>query len=136
MYEAGKGVPQDDETAVKWYKLAAEQGLVEAQYNLGGMYDYGRGVPQDDETAVKWYRLAAEQGNVFAQYNLGLNYYKGQGVIQDNVYAHMWANISVTNGSETGGKLKDVVEEKMTASEIAEAQKLASEYLAKNYKDC
>jgi len=32
--------------------------------------------------------------------------------------------------------LRDVVEEKMTASEIAEAQKLARECVAKNYKDC
>ena len=27
MYERGQGVPQDDKTAVKWYRLAAKQGL-------------------------------------------------------------------------------------------------------------
>ena len=26
MYYNGKGVPQDDKTAVKWYRLAAKQG--------------------------------------------------------------------------------------------------------------
>ena len=26
MYEIGQGVPQDDKTAVKWHRLAAEQG--------------------------------------------------------------------------------------------------------------
>ena len=26
MYDTGQGVPPDDKTAVKWYKLAAEQG--------------------------------------------------------------------------------------------------------------
>ncbi len=27
MYRKGQGVPQDDKTAVKWYRLAAKQGL-------------------------------------------------------------------------------------------------------------
>jgi TPR repeat protein len=27
MYENGQGVPQDYKTAVKWYRLAAEQGM-------------------------------------------------------------------------------------------------------------
>ena len=48
MYDKGEGVPQDDAEAVRWYRLAAEQGHAEAQANLGWMYDAGRGVPQDD----------------------------------------------------------------------------------------
>ena len=76
----GHGVPQDDKTAVKWYKLAAEQGHALAQYNLGWVYDTGKGVPQDYKTAVKWYTLAAEQGNARAQNNLGLMYDNGKGV--------------------------------------------------------
>ena len=35
----GEGVPENDKTAVKWYTLAAEQGISDAQYNLGVMYD-------------------------------------------------------------------------------------------------
>ena len=35
MYGAGRGVPQDDAEAVRWYRLAAEQGEASAQYNLG-----------------------------------------------------------------------------------------------------
>ena len=34
MYNEGNGVPQDDKTAVKWWKLAAEQGLGIAQDEL------------------------------------------------------------------------------------------------------
>ena len=71
-HRKGQGVPQDYKTAVKWYRLAAEQGYVRAQYNLGLMYANGQGVPQDYKTAVKWFRLAAEQGNADAQYNLGV----------------------------------------------------------------
>ena len=31
LYEVGDGVPQDDKTAVKWYRLAAKQGNADAQ---------------------------------------------------------------------------------------------------------
>ena len=72
MYFEGQGVPQDDKEAFKWYRLAAKQGQVEAQYNLGAMYFKGQGVPQDYKEALKWYRLAAAQGYAKAQYNLGL----------------------------------------------------------------
>ena len=67
MYANGEGVPQDDAEAVRWYRLAAEQGNAGAQLNLGAMYSNGEGVPQDDAEAVRWYRLAAEQGNAGAQ---------------------------------------------------------------------
>ena len=52
MYENGRGVPQNDAEAVKWYRKAAEQGLASAQNNLGVMYANGEGVPQNDAEAV------------------------------------------------------------------------------------
>ena len=64
-------MPQDFVQAVKWYRLAAEQGDAYAQYTLGLMYAKGQGMPQDFVQAVKWYRLAAEQGAASAQFNLG-----------------------------------------------------------------
>ena len=53
MYDAGEGVPQDDGEAVKWFRLAADQGDALAQYSLGDMYRTGEGVPQDYGEAVK-----------------------------------------------------------------------------------
>ena len=63
--------------------MAAEQGLTNAQYNLGFMYNFGEGVPQNDAEAVKWYQKAVEQGDPWAQNNLGLMYSKGRGVQQN-----------------------------------------------------
>jgi len=63
--------------------LFAEQGVAEAQFNLGLMYYNGQGVRQDYAEAVRWYRQAAEQGNAEAQNNLGAMYAIGQGVRQD-----------------------------------------------------
>ena len=49
----------DFKTALAEWTPLAEQGYVDAQYNLGLMYDNGEGVPENDKTAVKWYTLAA-----------------------------------------------------------------------------
>jgi TPR repeat protein len=41
LFAFGKGVLKNDKQAVYWYQKAAEQGLAEAQYNLGAMYANG-----------------------------------------------------------------------------------------------
>ena len=63
---------EDDAEAVRWYRQAADQGLAEAQFNLGWMYYKGRGVRQDYAEAVRWYRQAAAQGHASAQTLLGI----------------------------------------------------------------
>ena len=62
MYADGLGLPKDEAEAVKWYRMAAEQGQANAQDNLGFAYAKGLGVPKDEAKAVKWCRMAAEQG--------------------------------------------------------------------------
>ena len=136
MYHNGWGVPQDYKEAVYWYRLAVEQGYAIAQYNLGLMYEKGKGVPQDDKEAARLYRLAAEQGYADAQGNLGVMYVFGKGVTKDFVYAHMWGNIALMNGNERGASVRGHVAEKMTSSQIEEAQRLARECVKKNYKGC
>ncbi len=79
--------------ALLWRPLA-EQGLGQAQHNLGLMYDRGQGVPQDYAEAVKWLRLAAEQGFAQAQYFLGVSYAEGQGVPQDDAEAVKWYRLA------------------------------------------
>jgi uncharacterized protein len=59
MYATGRGVPQNFELAVDWYRRAADQGDPTAQYLLGLMYDKGQGVSQDWILAHKWLILAA-----------------------------------------------------------------------------
>ena len=100
------------------------------------MYRKGEGVPQDYAEAVKWYRLSAVQGIAYAQSNLGLMYRKGEGVPQDYVRAHMWANIAATGGDKYAVKDRDLVADKMTQKQIAEAQKMARDCLANHYKGC
>jgi len=80
----------DYQTAFKLWLPLAEQGNVNAQFNLGVMYYKGQGVKQDYFEAVKWYRQAAEQGYAQAQFNLGVMYENGQGVKQDYFEAVKW----------------------------------------------
>ena len=70
MYNNERGLPLDYKTALKWFRLAADQEDASAQFIVGLMYDKGKGVPRNEETAAKWYRLAADQGNIEAQNNL------------------------------------------------------------------
>jgi TPR repeat protein len=95
-----EGVPQDDIEAVRWFRLAAEQGRVLAQYNLGVAYQLGIGVPQDDVEAIAWYRKAAEQGDADAQFNLPFMYDFGNGVPQDYVEVVKWWRLAAERGLE------------------------------------
>ena len=67
MYESGYGVERDYEEAVKWYRLAAEQGNSRGQCALGKMYELGKGVKRNKKEALKWYCLAAEQWDKYAK---------------------------------------------------------------------
>ena len=135
MHISGAGVTQDYKKAMKWYRKAAEQGVADAQNGIGTMYENSKGVAQDYKEAVKWYRKAAEQGVSFAQGNLGRMYAMGRGVIKDYVQAHFWFNIAATNGGDEQSKKNRVrAETFMTAADIARAQKLAKEWMAKHQK--
>ena len=145
-YYHGRGVPQDYTTAVKWYTKSLEQnpGFILAPYTevrLGDMYSNGLGVPQDYATAKTLYVKAAVHVS-HARVALGNLYYLGDGVPQNNILAYMWFDLAITQGSEKTSIAKDAmkrrssVTKKMVPTQIAEAQKLSRECLAKAYKDC
>ena len=48
---------------MKWFRLAAEQGIAKAQSNLGTMYELSKGVLQDNAVAHMWYNIGAANGN-------------------------------------------------------------------------
>jgi hypothetical protein len=124
--------------AYRLLKPLAQQGIPEAQFNLGLMYANGQGVPQDYAKAEKWYRKAAEQGYALAQLNLGFMYNYGQSVPKDYVLAHMWFNLAVSRfpalekeEREMAVENRDIATSKMTPAQIAEAQRLAREWKPK-----
>ncbi|MBR4417293.1 MAG: sel1 repeat family protein, partial [Victivallales bacterium] len=54
------GEEQDSVEAVKWFRLAANQGHILAQYYLATCYYHGDGVDKDKKLAVEWWQKAAE----------------------------------------------------------------------------
>lgn len=56
----------ENENVDAWMN-AAEEGRVEALYNLGLLYSTGQGVPVDLVEAHKWFNLAAVRGNIEAR---------------------------------------------------------------------
>ena len=118
-------IRSDYATALPIFRQLAEQGEAKAQSLLGIMYQNGLSVTQDYAAAARWYRKAADQGNPIAQFSLGFMYYNGRGVTQDIVQAHMWFNLSVAAGMKDSGAFRDLLAEKMTPEQIAEAQKMA-----------
>jgi TPR repeat protein len=63
-------------------------------------------------------------------------YAEGHGVPQDDVAAHVWANIAAANGSANAGSMRDEMAVRMTAEQVAEAQRLARICMDSGYRDC
>lgn len=90
---------------VAWSELKplADQGIAEAQYQVGVMYDHGQSVERSYRTAAQWYERAAEQGHSGAQFNLGFMYYNGSGeeddpVVQNFAEAAGWLTRAAASG--------------------------------------
>jgi uncharacterized protein len=88
-------------TVLRFIRPLAEQGYVNAQFDLGSMYVKGQGVPQDYAEAQRWFRLAADKGNVRAQTRLGIMYAEAQGVPQNYVEARRWFRLAADQGHDT-----------------------------------
>ena len=124
MSMSGINVPSfkpDHESALYWFKILAENGILYGQYQLGQCYLHSElGVKQNLDEAFKYYTLAAEneildamtverQGNLAvmiygpdpitqSQYNLGTMYVNGQGVQKDIKQGGYWLEKAAENG--------------------------------------
>jgi TPR repeat protein len=155
LYRDGQGVPQDYTKARQWFEKAVAQGVAQAQNNLGLLYYRGQGVPQNDAMARQWFEKAAAQGDATArqwfeqaaaqddataQYMLGSLYYRGNGVPQDDGRAYMWFSLAAAHSTGELQKMsvdnRDKVVRNMTPAQIAEAQRLAQQCQAQQFKGC
>ncbi len=109
---------------------AAKSGHLPAQAELARMYRDGDGVEQDFTQMLHWYRRAAEQGDVGAQLFVADGYAYGYGVEADPVEAYMWYEIALRYWGPLAVRARDVLAEKMTGEQVAEAERRAGEWLA------
>ena len=123
MYATGQGVRQDFGTAAMWFNRASVQGYAPAQTSLGVRYEKGQGVKRNYGEAAKWYRHSADQGNAIAQYRLGRMYVLGRGVRRDYTEAVAWFKLAAAQGVEDAGIAGDSVAARLTAQQLAEAER-------------
>jgi TPR repeat protein len=121
--------------AVKEWRPLAEQGVAEAQFNLGLLYADGQGVPLDPGQAASWFEKAAEQDYGKAQLNLGALYSSGKGVKRDYMQAYKWFNICAAKGDSKCAAKRDFVAKMLKAPQLAAAQRMSSEWKPKQTPD-
>ena len=118
-YDGGSGVGRDMAKAVEWYKKAAAQGFLKAQFRLGHIYECSAcacakqdcqkcPVKVDMPKSFQWRREAAEGGMVEAQILLGkrLSEY---GSFRDDEEARIWLKKAALNGSEEAEQILKTV---------------------------
>jgi hypothetical protein len=69
LYRDGHGVPQDYAEALRWYRMAADQGYATAQNNVGANAAEGLGMVKDCVVAKQWFEAAAARGDETARNN-------------------------------------------------------------------
>ncbi len=97
-YSGGNGTKKDYAEAVKWFRVAADQGFAPAQWVLGLFFRDGRGVQKNPSEAVNWLRKAAEQGLPGAQCDLGTMLYLAEGIPADYPSARVWLDKAAKAG--------------------------------------
>lgn len=73
--------------------------------------------------------LAAQTGAPDALFELGMLYATGRDIDADLVTAHKWFNLAAARGNEAARTYRGELALEMSAEQIAEAQRLAREWL-------
>jgi len=115
MYALGRGVPQDDKTAVKWYRLAADQGDADAQKKLKEIKILLSLSPKEQRNlaslearkgnykkALNFLEQASGNGDHIASWKLAGNYrgtLQGWGIKKDLRKARYYEKLAAEQGS-------------------------------------
>jgi DNA-binding NarL/FixJ family response regulator len=89
----------------------------------------------DDNALFEWYSRAAEHLFPFAQLKVGEMHLDGRGTTKDLVSAYMWFSLSEGTGkriSEASEACRQSLQSRMTAAQVAEARRRASDWLTQH----
>jgi len=129
LFEYGRGVDQDDATALIWYERSAAQLFPDALYRLAILYDNGWGPLPDKKRALDLYLTAAENGHSLAQHDLAILYFQGADAPKNLLQAYKWLKIAVIGGNPLMQKHLHMIAKEMSADEIEVAEYLAKEWV-------
>jgi hypothetical protein len=107
--------------AVSLLALAAASSPAFADYDAGSLAAKSGNLAE----AFRQWDVSARLGEARSQRALGLMLRDGHGVLQDFVAAHMWLNLAASQGEGDAARERDVLARRMSAEQVAEAQKRA-----------
>ena len=134
-YVSGKRLTRDKIKALHWLETVGDQ------FELGYFYEHDNDDSPNYPEAIKWYRKAADKGDYRAQKRLAEIYESGEVVPRDHVQAYKWYLLSTaTSYGKAGIKIvhtatlraRDLLAQKMTAPDLAQARELAREWMDQN----
>ncbi|MFZ2289881.1 MAG: tetratricopeptide repeat protein [Halopseudomonas yangmingensis] len=97
----------------------AEQGDLQALYEMGELYYRGQRVERDAATALIWFEQASVQGHAAAQYRLGLMHAQGDGVPRNLTQAYIILKMAAVNGEDAAMDASDNLALQMNEQELA-----------------
>lgn len=86
----GEGVAENKEKALKWYRLAAEQGNSDYQMAYGLILCWEDNLQQGFQDGFNWICKAAKQGHIGAQYFVAVEYAIGDHIKKNLFKAAKW----------------------------------------------
>ena len=139
MYDTGQGVPQDLPGGVRWYRLAAEQGDAHAQYSLGVMYNTGHrrspGLPGGHAVVPPRSRAGERPMPNTTLGSCTPTAKASPRTTSKPTRGLTWPLHERLQGKREDFRLaRDSLAERMTASQVAEAQRLAREWQPKTWE--
>eukprot|EP00727_Mastigamoeba_balamuthi_P013829 m51a1_g9069 hypothetical protein (547) ;mRNA; f:107136-111824 len=105
MHSNGQYVPlnyaeafdRSSESKLALLSESADNGVPDAQFELGLRYFDGAGVARDRAEAARLWRLAADAGHGQSQFNLGALLWRGDGVARDEALAMHYFALAADN---------------------------------------
>ncbi|MCY1355386.1 Sel1 repeat protein [compost metagenome] len=97
---------------------AAQNGDLQAEYELGEFYYDGQRTPRDLNKALNWFEQASLRGHALAQERLGMMFFRGEGVKANNVQAYIVLKMAAVNGAEDAMDSADLVAAQMRNDEL------------------
>ena len=137
LKEKGHGKIEEFDAAFNQVKLAADKGSEKAQTILAMAYLDGKLVSRSCDKGTRLLKYLASIGNLTAQHNLGGLYLQGNCLPINYLNAYMWRSLhAAATGSESNRSFLKLIEQRMSTNQVAEAQKLAKDCQARNFKNC
>ncbi len=97
---------------------AAEDGDMQAQFEMGELYYQGERAERDTEQALAWYEEASVQGHPKAQYRLAVMHAQGEGVERNLPQAYVIMKMAAVNGEDAAMDASDQIAQQMNQEEL------------------